>query len=194
MRRADISEFLIHWTSGNSYEEAFNVLYNILISKEIMGSTKNIKGGYTCVCFTETPAKYFSFHKRTYKPFGIGITKKYLYSEGGRPVIYESDKEFYLLPEDIKWRHVLYDPCLKEPRDFTWEREWRIKRDEVYLHHEEVIIIVPDISWEEELINRFDYEESIRYRWECIGYGEDLASYPEPFLYKIVDIDNFESQ
>ncbi len=74
-----------------------------------------------------------------------------------------------------------YDPCLEPPIDFTWEREWRIQGD-VYLDHEKVSIIVPDSHWETEITNRFDYEEAIRYQWECLGYGQDLATWPESFF------------
>lgn len=188
MIREDLSELLIHWTSGMNNQEAFDVLYKIITSEVIQGSTNCIKGSYRCVCLTETPARCFSFQKRSYKPFGIGVTKKYLYSLGGRPVIYESDKEFNILPDNVKWRHVLYDPCLEPPIDFTWEREWRIKED-VYLDLQEVLIVVPDADWEVKLINRFDHDESIRYQWESLGYGQDLARWPESFPYALVNIN-----
>lgn len=60
------------------------------------------------------------------------VPKQWLYVQGGRPVIYQSDKEFYDLPEAIRWRHVRYEPASSPPIDFTWEREWRIQCR--YLH------------------------------------------------------------
>jgi hypothetical protein len=179
----DISKYVIHWTSGNSYEQAFENLYCILNEHRIFGSSNKIKGGFKCICFTERPAKYFDFEKR-YKPFGIALAKKYLFELGGRPVIYQPDADYEILPDDLQWRHVLYNPCETPPKDFTWEREWRIKTDELPLDHQEVIIVVPK-GWKQKIIDRYGFQESNRYEWECDGYRNPYARPPDPFLYTI---------
>ncbi|VEB38294.1 Uncharacterised protein [Legionella sainthelensi] len=51
MNRADLSKFLIHWISGETFEEAFNILYEIISSEYIYGNTNNIKGGFCCICW-----------------------------------------------------------------------------------------------------------------------------------------------
>lgn len=182
MLREDHINYLIHWVTENNYDEACDTLLQIVNNQAILGSKENIKGSYTCVCFTEAPPKYFDFQSRKYKPFGIRLSKDYVFSNGGRPVIYQPDNEYSLLPKDLRWRHVRYDP----PHvDFTWEREWRINADHVFLPVEEALIIVPDEEWAEIFNIKFNEQEWIRYQYECMGYGEILARPPEDLPYEI---------
>lgn len=185
MLRKDHKDYLIHWVSGENDTAAFEALLGIIAKQEIIGSSQNNKGSYPCVCFTETPANYFNFDAVRYKPFGISLTKKYIFSQGGRPVIYQSSLEFNNLPEGIRWRHVRYEPCSSPPVDFTWEREWRIKTEHLLLPHEKALIIVPDEIWAELLIDEFNRREEHRYEYECVGYGEDLARPPDEIYYAI---------
>jgi hypothetical protein len=75
MTRDDISKYLIHWTKGDSYEEAFEILRSIVFEMRIIGSGKYIKGSYYCVCFTEAPVEKFHQVIGKYKPFGIRVSK-----------------------------------------------------------------------------------------------------------------------
>ena len=107
--RRDISHTLIHWTkprvlnSGffEDYEEipAFTVLTEIIESSHMKSSSRYIKGSFNCVCFTESPLSEmisifnYAFDPETanfikYHPSGIGFPKSFIYSRGGRPVIY----------------------------------------------------------------------------------------------------------
>ena len=72
--------------------------------------------------------------------------KSYLFAKGARPVIYQPNSDFDLLHEDHKYRHVKFE--LDEGIDWTWEREWRIKIDELALEPDKVTLIVPNRSWE----------------------------------------------
>jgi len=45
-------------------------------------------------------------------------------------VIYQTDNDFNILPEELRWRHVRYEPAGDQAIDFTWEREWRMHCDE----------------------------------------------------------------
>jgi hypothetical protein len=97
--------------------------------------TTTVEGPSPCVCFTEVPLGHvlqsFGFADR-YSSYGIAVNRVDLYAMGGRPVIYGNDNDGLLdeLPERHKYRWV----CLKPlklgtddyPRDFTWEREWRM--------------------------------------------------------------------
>lgn len=160
--RSDISDKVIHFTRGETTEVALSNLLLIVGENLLRGGSGMIKGGYNCVCFTEAPlpalasglVKSGSFTR--YSPFGLMFEKKWLYSRGGRPVIYQPDTEFSALPEDIRWRHVRYEPDADPPIDFTWEREWRIKCDKLLFTQAEAAIIVPDQ----------DAEEFIRDIWE----------------------------
>ncbi|MCK9603418.1 MAG: hypothetical protein M0R66_03585 [Candidatus Omnitrophica bacterium] len=184
MSRDDISKYLIHWVKGDSYQEAFSSLRSIVFTKCLNGGTRNIKGGYKCVCFTEAPQEKFHQVIGRYKPFGVRVSKKWLYPEGGRSVIYQSDAEYELLHEDLKWRHVRYEPDKDPPIDFSWEREWRIKIEKLYLPPEEIVIILPDEEWAELLKKEHFYHEDERIYMDSIAYG-DWAGYasPEPFHY-----------
>jgi len=75
------------------------------------------------------------------------VDKSWLYQQGGRPVIYQSDEEYYQLPDSHKYRHKVYDPL--KGIDFTWEREWRIHTNELILDPSETTVIVPNRGWVE---------------------------------------------
>lgn len=129
MSRNDISDYLIHFTKGTSWSEAFENLCSIAAEGRLRGNVTFIKGEYRCVCFSEAPLAAVSNglvnpnYYSKYSPFGVMVPKQWLYAQGGRPVIYQSDAEFYDLPEAIRWRHVRYEPTSAPPIDFTWERE-----------------------------------------------------------------------
>ena len=148
--RADISEKLIHFTRGATYEDALECLLTIVGEGRLIGGNGMIRGEYRCVCFTEAPAPALaggfvnakSFGR--YSPFGIMFDKTWVYARGGRPVIYESDGEFDALPEGMRWRHVRYGPLGTPPVDFTWEREWRIRTDNLTFSPADAVLIVPN--------------------------------------------------
>ena len=137
-------------------ENASSVLTKIISEGKLRGSSNKIRGGYQCVCFTESPitelAATFSMVKiaanhtqhTRYEPYGVAVRKEWLFSLGGRPVIYQPDVEYDLLPEDLRYRHVHYDP--NKGIDFTWEREWRIQIDHLILDPRETLVIVPTAS------------------------------------------------
>lgn len=103
--RSDMSNWLIHFTqynpdSAQDNEYPFGVLREIIYEGKLKGSSKRIKGGYTCVCFSEAPLtkaisliKYEesqgSLRKIRYAPFGVAVRKEWLFQQGGRPVIYQ---------------------------------------------------------------------------------------------------------
>ena len=170
MFRKDMGNLLFHFTRSRpqgelspcnvslpansyGYKTAFEVLTEIIRSGKLIGSNKFNKGGHCCVSFTEWPvselASLFAINnellkcnkKPRYEPYGIAVTKDWLYQKGGRHVIYQSESEYTDLPPKLQWRHVRYEP----PNfDFTWEREWRIPCQELFLAPQEVLVIVRD--------------------------------------------------
>lgn len=64
--------------------------------------------------------------------YGIAYHKVPLFNRGARgarPVVYGDKSMLAVLPEEMKYLFMTYDPsCFSEvdPVDFTWEREWRI--------------------------------------------------------------------
>jgi hypothetical protein len=146
MIRLDISKSLIHLTRDRDSKTSEEVFDQIISDKSIIGSTENIRGKYKCICFSETPIsaigqiialKDEKFH---YGSFGFIFSKQYLFNKGARPVIYQPDSDFELLPENLQYRHVRFEI---DRTDWTWEREWRICIDKLELDYKSVTLIVP---------------------------------------------------
>ena len=156
MPRTDICNYLIHFTKGeeSTWDSAFERLQIIISSGYLEGTSGYIRGGYRCVCFSEVPVEQMpaglvnpNYYSR-YSPFGIMVSKKWLYGQGGRPVIYQHLSEFDDLPDSHRWRHVTYEPGVV---DFAWEREWRIRTERLAIDPSLANIIVPDRDWAESL-------------------------------------------
>lgn len=150
--RVDLSEQLIHLTRG-TLAEAETSFRNIVTERQLRGSNKGIRGGHKVVCFSESPvdvlAKMFSGtgHSFRYRPFGIMVSKSWLFAKGARPVIYQPESDYDLLPEQLQYRHVRFDEPGAE-KDFTFEREWRISTESLILNPTECTLIVPSREWD----------------------------------------------
>ncbi|MHB8276469.1 MAG: hypothetical protein ACYDIA_02290 [Candidatus Humimicrobiaceae bacterium] len=131
---------------------AYSVLNKILYEESLKGSSKWTYGK-NCICFTEAPIIEFNSiftlneiassikERPRYEPFGIAVSKKWLYEKGGRPVIYDHPDNINLLPDDLKYRFVPYDPV--NGIDYTWEREWRMNADFLKLDPKHTLVVVP---------------------------------------------------
>jgi hypothetical protein len=191
-KRRDISDKLVHFTSGESEEEAFQRLRNIMEERRILGTSEKIRGGYKCVCFTEAPLTILpgglvnpDAYSR-YRPFGIMVEKRWLFEKGGRPVIYQTDEDFNILPEEIRWRHVRYEPNRDPPIDFTWEREWRIKCEFLTIAPSYAGIVVLDEHWAQRMIDEHETEQDFVVLQYSLILDEDLAQqYREEFPWRI---------
>jgi len=82
-----------------------------------------------------------------YSPFGFIFAKQYIYSTGGRPVIYQPDSDFPLLHQSMKWRHMRFELDTPQPIDFTWEREWRLPAAELKIHPAYTHLVLPNKAW-----------------------------------------------
>ncbi len=165
--RRDVSNLLFHFTRtpeennikviiGNGIlhmsASAHSILTKILYEGKLKGASK-WTNGENCICFTEAPIvelnSIFSLveiassqeQRPRYEPYGIAVSKKWLFSKGCRPVIYDHPEIFDSLPQGLKYRFVPYNP--EEGIDFTWEREWRIKTDFLQLDHKHTLVVVP---------------------------------------------------
>jgi hypothetical protein len=187
--RPDISDKLIHFTSGDNEEDAFLRLCRIIHEQRLIGGNNKIRGSYRCVCFTEAPSHSLAhgfvnlagFSR--YSSFGVLFDKSWLYQQGGRPVIYQSDPEFSQLPDDLRWRHVRYEPGVA---DFTWEREWRIHCEALTFDPCTAVVIVPCEKWASMLFQEHEIEQD----FEVLRYSqildEDIAEqYRNPFPWRM---------
>lgn len=105
------------------------------------------------VCFTEAPIGEFtrlfelskiastSDQRVRYEPYGVAVSKSWLYAQGGRPVIYDATAVLELLPPALRYRFVSYSPDADD--DVSWEREWRVHTQELSLDPAHTLVIVP---------------------------------------------------
>lgn len=188
-----MSDFLIHFTSGDSLEDAFDRFRTIVAECRLLGGTGMIRGGYRCVCFSEAPLPLPNglvnpdFYSR-YSPFGLMFRKAWIFGQGGRPVIYQSGAEFDSLPEYLKWRHVCYEP----PRiDFTWEREWRIFCSELQFDPSVAYLVMPSQSYLNALISDHEAREEAKwYPYSQVLAEDELRAYWTDFPWSMVDLGN----
>lgn len=147
MIRPDISKSLIHLIRDRNNLSSETIFDKIISDKAIIGSKENIRGSHNCICFSETPISAIGqiiALKDTgfdYGSYGFMFAKKYLFDKGARPVIYQPDSDYDLLPESLKYRHVRFD---LEKTDWTWEREWRICTDRLEVEPKFVTLIIPN--------------------------------------------------
>ena len=121
-----------------------------------------------------------------YSPFGVIFDKKWVFDKGGRPVIYQPDSDFDILPETHKWRHVRYEPTAEEPIDFSWEREWRIQTDELLFDPSVAVLVVPDQDWANILIGEHETEQDFKVMQYSLIMDKNLAmQYRESFEWLI---------
>lgn len=176
--RRDMSNLLFHFTRApeppiktkgiygveTTLKYAHSVLLQILHEGKLNGTSTYIESDENCVCFTESPIVEFSsiflLNKITpkeerprYEPYGVAVTKEWLFEQGGCPVIYDHPKSYDKLPNDLKYRFVPYNP--KEGIDYTYEREWRIKTDNLQLSPRSTLVIVPTADEAFDMVYQF---------------------------------------
>ena len=194
MIRDDISNKLIHLIRGDTIDDAFSKFYSILNERQLRGGTGYIRGGYTCVCFTESPISKLSYVlanpdlvNMRYRPFGIMIDKRYAFAHGARPVIYQPNDDFEKLDEDIRYRHVRFEPDNPGyPIDLTWEREWRVKIDALPLPVESTTVIVPNRHWRDVFVDR--HSDDIQ--GTVLALGSEAAQAVEPYPWHLVVLED----
>lgn len=167
MIRGDLSDRLVHLTRGNSdnptirARQASQRFWSIVRSGKLIGRDTDIRGRFKCVCFSEAPigvlTQMLADQRSRYAPLGVMVDKTWLFSKGGRPVIYQPETEYRLLPAGLRYRHVRYDPI--KGHDWTWEREWRIKSDAVTLDPAQVTLVIPFRSMADSLREEYRAEQ-----------------------------------
>ena len=164
IQRSDMTGRITHLTKGISDDEAFNVLWEIIVSKKIIASNGYVKGNQKVVCFQETPLEsleenlFFETQlaeKNRYLAFGLRFNKGSMYAKGTRPVIYGDEQEIKSIywPE-ISWRVVEHNlNCSNKIVDWTHEREWRHLGD-VEFEYNEIEILVKDQEYYKKFVTR----------------------------------------
>lgn len=189
--KRDVGDLLFHFTRSiepNKVSMSFGdgitqhmdgsasaVLRKILHEEKLLG-TSNWTYGENTICFTESPIQEFnsifslasiasSLEERPrYEPYGIAVSKKWLFEKGGRPVIYDQGDAILHYPKELLYRFVPYDPT--DGPDFTWEREWRINTKELQLDPKHTLVVVPTAEEAFELVYGFAETEA---DWDVEG-------------------------
>lgn len=156
MNRNDITSMVTHLTKPDKVnleyisEDEVNImavdnLIKILGDRKILGSDTQkgfIVGNMAAVCFQDAPFSGIiqnveyerqrrqedKYKKTRYCGIGLSFSKFHVFSQGGRPVIYEETKKAKeMLPKDEHWRIVNFHihPDDTNIIDWTHEREWR---------------------------------------------------------------------
>lgn len=149
--------------------DAYSILRKILHEGKLRGSSK-WSYGHSCISFTEAPIQEFNSifslveiaasndERPRYEPYGIAVSKEWLFGQGGRPVIYDHPDSINSFSENQQYRFVPYDP--EKGTDFTWEREWRIKTEALVLDPKHTFAIVPTSEEAFDLVYGFADEEA----------------------------------
>lgn len=184
--RADMSTNVIHLTrdGDTSAEEAFE---NILSSRLLRASPVTIDGDvYDVACFSEAPIETLTraLSGSRYAPFGIACSKQWLFSRGGRMVIYGAPGEAALLGDEFRWRAAKV-PYPGHPRDHTQEREWRVRAD-LELEPAECVVIVPTRDWQARL---FEQHVSRTIAGASLWGGDPIFAPRGSFPWRVLALD-----
>jgi len=145
--RKDLSEWLWHLVRRDN--DPKKTIRKIVTERTIRGG-QDMLTKETVICFSEAPLRELINQNPVLSQngytrlslFGIGFRKSWVYERRGRPVIYQPNSELSLLPQESIWRHVEFD--LSKPVDYTWQREWRIKANELKFSLSDAIVLVED--------------------------------------------------
>lgn len=177
--RNDISRFLVHFTKDSELGSAYDVLRRIIRSKTLLGSSRHRRGGWKCVCFSEAPLGALehglinSTGFTRYSPYGLQFEKEWIFSMGGRPVIYQPGREFTQLSKTHQWRHMTLE-LGSSVVDFTWEREWRLPCTELRFSEHQVTVVLPDDKARDRFIRDVE-DDSLHDAWAWKLVLEDEA-------------------
>jgi len=173
--RSDISGSLTHLTRQGYIDgkkvSSIQILIKILKEGKIDGSTTSsgfICGDTPAVCFQDAPIysicqniyteqefRKISSTRTRYVGVGLLLPKPYVYSRGGRPVVYDdTDVAKKYLERDHWWRIVRFDLSNTDSYiDWTHEREWRVP-NEINFRLKAATVIVPTERAYKEFISK----------------------------------------
>ncbi len=150
--RLDLTESLAHWLKP-TVSDVEREFVRALTEARIEGDKPPyVSGDSAIVAFTEIPlaisakllcgAKDFGIN---YAPVGFLFDRRWIFEQGGRPVIYQSADEVGQLPPALRYRHVTLD--FERRIDFTWKREWRIPTAALMLRKAPCRPVLPTSAW-----------------------------------------------
>lgn len=112
---------------------ALATLQRIVRQRRLLATARAIRGGTPVVCFTaagldQLPGmRTFRAHRRRwdFEPYGIGVARRWLEQQGGRPVTYGDDTLWRALPDADRPFFQRQLCGNRGALDWSVEREWR---------------------------------------------------------------------
>lgn len=171
----DMSDYLVHFSSGPDKTSAYKAMMGILHSRQIkainpFGFAKKSapnKDTQKCVCLSETPLHLLERISEKRGPYGIGFSKSFIAHRGGNPILYalqgspllnsfenlliialEKSDDF----ADEFWEiapfidKVISNKSIKY--EFEWEREWRHRGNLSFKTNDVSFLIIPENNQE----------------------------------------------
>ncbi len=147
---------------------AFDTLVRILKEQRIRGSRRLIRGAESVVCLTECIPRELQhliewrkgLVRWNFEPYGLAFERKSLFELGAKPVIYAVKEAFADLSPDLKH---LFQCQNHGDKQWTFEREWRIKGDLCFADFDprDVVVIVATHAEAAVIQEQFGYKAAL---------------------------------
>lgn len=174
--RPDQSNYLAHFTKNGkefNLDEDVSHLDSVPVNKmsardKLVAILKERKirsskvpwTNQSVVCFTECPWSSLLRHAQAYSPYGIGFTKKLVYSRKGNPVFYvnpyiyqKEDWDADVYPFVTPFVPLYASDNIKKQQpfngksiDYSHEREWRVVKDFPFQYQNIRFVILDNIQ------------------------------------------------
>jgi hypothetical protein len=144
-----------------------------LFNEKIKTLSKDVREKFNVACFTEAPLN--QLHRMVgeipgrriaLEPFGFVFTKTFIVTSGGQPAIYinsyngnlwlreaaDAVYDIAVVNGALKpklWRVLPFLNAMHEKYDFSWEREWRVRKGLKFTSGDLVCVILPNDGFDE---------------------------------------------
>ncbi len=150
--RLDLTDKLSFWLKPTVGDVAQDFAKSLTTGVIVGTKPPYVLGDSPVVAFTEIPlavsakllagAQTFGIN---YAPVGFMCDRRWLFEQGARPVIYQTEQEIQLLAPEQLYRHVTLD--FEQKIDFTWKREWRLAKAQLELDAAHCHAVLPSHAW-----------------------------------------------
>ena len=198
--RKDLSDWVWHFTRRNpklNEPVELDALIEILRTGFINGGCDS-ECTETSVCLTDMPLieairqspKLKEASYARFSDYGVGFRKKWLFGQGGLPVIYHPRDRIatdFKPTSHLRWRVVGID--LVSEKDYTWQREWRVRTTHLPVYTSEVLVVVRDHN---EAMKHLCINHEIDFERDEVYFDVDWSYVTQGSLVE-ADADGFEA-
>jgi hypothetical protein len=153
--RKDLTQWLWHLVRRDKQPK--DTIRSIITEHLIRGSKDHLTQE-TVISFSEMPLRELVNQDRVLSLnkyarlslYGIGLRKRWVFDQGGLPVVYQPNRGIDSLSPETRWRHVEFD--LSKPVDYSWQREWRLRADKLEFNLADSVVLIEETSGLEDLL------------------------------------------